>query len=169
MSKIKIFFSPPTEVEPALQGHAAAIQRIIVDTPEEKQQEDKAKRGLCMFDLFMAGARLDFQACTVVNLAKGTMTKSILSVREAARPARPGMLRDFLQGHHQEAREKDATSIMSTQARLRVVTTPFATALIEGNFQRVEETDPYETNSSLMASVRVVLVFCFFFGFEWFS
>ena len=154
---------PPPEAEPALQGQAAAIQRIIVDTPEEKQQEDKAKRGLCMFELFMAGAHLDFQACKVTNLAKGTMTKSILSVVEAARTARPGMLRDFLQGHHQEARQKDATSIMSTQARMRVVTTPFATALIEGNFQRVEETDPYETNSSLMASVRVVFGVLFVF------
>ena len=117
----------------------------------------------------MAGATLDFNGCTVVGLAKGTMTRAVHSVLEAARSARPGMMRDFLQNHHDEAREKDATSIMSTQARMGVITTPFATALIEGNFQRVEETDPYETNSSLMASVRVVLVFCFFFGFEWFS
>ena len=119
-----------------------------------------------MFQLFMVGGNLDFQACTAANLAKGTMTKSILSIFEAARPARANMLRDFLQSHHNEARQKDATSTMSTQARMRVVTTPFAAALIEGNFQRVEETDPYETNSSLMTSVRVVLVICLRFRFK---
>ena len=57
-----------------------------------------------------------------------------------------------------EAREKDATSIMSTQARMGVITTPFATALIEGNLQRVEETNPCESNTSLMTSVRAAQV-----------